>query len=282
MSQTAPFYIYPIINMKISRQVTPENPQPPARLHRPVRLRSGSHSREAARDPVRLMILADDEALIDAVSARAQKRGWESHVLSGATTRRMLARLRIDVLLIDPGAIEFDPWGWLARVATGLPGLALVAISGPSTVGERISALRLGVDDWLEKPAHPDELIERIAGAVRRRRHAEPPLSADALAAGELKIDTAQRTVSAGEASASLTPRELGVLQALMVNQGLVVERESVYVQVWGYTMVRGDRSVDVHVRRLRAKLRTISPEWVYIHTQFRIGYRFQPERMDL
>jgi DNA-binding response OmpR family regulator len=264
--------------MKIRTQAIPENPQPPVRIHRPVRLRGGSHAREAARDPVRLMILADDDALVDALSARAEKRGWESHALSGPTTRRMLARLRIDVLLVDPGAIEFDPWGWLARVATGLPGLALVVISGPSTVGERVNALRLGVDDWLEKPSHPEELIERIAGAVRRRRHAESSFSTEALAAGELKIDAAERTVSAGAASASLTPRELGVLQALMVNQGLVVERESVYVQVWGYTMVPGDRSVDVHIRRLRAKLRKISPEWIYIHTQFRIGYRFQPE----
>jgi DNA-binding response OmpR family regulator len=279
LSQSALFYIYLIRNMKIRMQAIPENPQPPVRIHRPVRLRTGLHSREVVRDPVRLMILADDDALIDALSARAEKRGWESHALSGATTRRMLARLRIDVLLVDPGAIEFDPWGWLGRVATGLPGLALVVISGPSTVGERVSALRLGVDDWLEKPSHPDELIERIAGAVRRRRHAESPLSADALAAGELKIDAAKRTVSVGEASVSLTPRELGVLQALMVNQGLVVERESIYVQVWGYTMVPGDRSVDVHIRKLRAKLRKISPGWTYIHTQFRIGYRFQPEQ---
>lgn len=226
------------------------------------------------------MILGGDDALVEAVGDRADRRGWESHVLSGPTTRRMLARLRIDVLLVDPGAIEFDPWGWLARVATGLPGLSVVVVSGPSTVGERVDALRLGVDDWLEKPVHPDELIERIAGAVRRRRHSESSPAGDALAAGELKIDATGRTVSVGAASASLTPRELGVLQALMVNQGLVVERESVYVQVWGYTMVPGDRSVDVHVRRLRAKLRKISPGWTYIHTQFRIGYRFQPERL--
>lgn len=267
--------------MMIETQAILGDPGPPLRLHRPIRLRgSVGYARESRQEPVRLMILDGDDALVKALSARAAKRGWESHRLSGATTRRLLARLRIDVLLVDPAAIEFDPWGWLARVLTGLPGLAVVVVAGPSTVGERVKALRLGIDDWLEKPSHPDELIERVAGAVRRRRYADSSSPASALAAGELQVDTTELTVHAGGVAASLTPRELGVLQALMVNQGLVVGRESIYVQVWGYTMVPGDRSVDVHIRRLRSKLRDISPEWAYIHTQFRIGYRFQPERI--
>lgn len=225
------------------------------------------------------MILDRDPELVRELSDRAARRGWESHALSSPATRRLLARMRIDALLVDPAAVKFDPWGWLARVAAGLPGLAVVVVTGPSTVGERIHALQLGVDDWLEKPSHPDELLERIAVAVRRRRHAESAPAAGAMVAGKLKIEATERRVLVGEASATLTERELGVLGVLMANQGLVVERESLYVQVWGYTMVSGDRSVDVHVRRIRAKLRELSPEWVYIHTQFRIGYRFQPER---
>lgn len=232
---------------------------------------------------VRLMILDHDSELAREVASRARRRGWESHALGGLATKRLLARMRIDALLVDPAAIEFDRWGWLARTTTGLPGLAVVVAAGPSTVGERIHALRSGVDDWLDKPSHPDELIERIAGAVRRRRHAAPELTAGEMTAGRLKIDATVRRVFVGDAPATgtaLTARELGVLKVLMAGQGLVVEREKVFVRVWGYTMVPGDRSVDVHVRKIRAKLREISPGWEYIHTQFRIGYRFQPERV--
>jgi DNA-binding winged helix-turn-helix (wHTH) protein len=60
-----------------------------------------------------------------------------------------------------------------------------------------------------------------------------------------------------------------------------VLEREQIYQRVWGYTMVRGDRSVDVFVRKLRTKLEKLSPEWRYVHTHFGIGYRFAPERLD-
>jgi DNA-binding winged helix-turn-helix (wHTH) protein len=60
-----------------------------------------------------------------------------------------------------------------------------------------------------------------------------------------------------------------------------VLEREDIYQRVWGYTMVRGDRSVDVFVRKLRQKLEALSPEWRYVHTHFGVGYRFAAERAD-
>ena len=60
-----------------------------------------------------------------------------------------------------------------------------------------------------------------------------------------------------------------------------MLEREDIYQRVWGYTMARGDRSVDVFVRKLRQKLEAISPEWRYVHTHFGVGYRFAAERAD-
>jgi DNA-binding response OmpR family regulator len=227
---------------------------------------------------VRLMILDRDPEAVRDLASRASNRGWESHVLDSPVTRRLLVRMGIDALLVDPAVIDFDPWSWLTRVLASIPGLAVVVSAGPSTVEERIRALGLGVDDWLQKPSHPDELIERISAAVRRRREAErEPLTRLPLTA-RLEVDTAERRVRVAERSATLTERELEVLWVLMANQGLVVERESLFVQLWGYTMVPGDRSVDVHVHKIRAKLRRISPGWNYIHTQHRIGYRFQPE----
>src|SRR2546421_310021 len=65
------------------------------------------------------------------------------------------------------------------------------------------------------------------------------------------------------------------------VADGRVLEREDIYQWVWGYTMVRGDRSVDVFVRKLRQKLEALSPEWRYVHTHFGVGYRFAAERID-
>jgi DNA-binding response OmpR family regulator len=232
------------------------------------------------REPVRLMILDRDHELIQALSVRAARRGWESHVLGKTTTRRLLARMKIDVLLIDPAIVDSDPWEWLEGVVSGLPSLSVVVYAGASTVSERVRALQFGVDDWLGKPVHPDEVIARVESAVRRRQRANRGPVARPLNAGEIEIRTAERQAFVGGVSAHLTQREFEVLSVLTDRQGTVVERGEIFARVWGYAMVPGDRSVDVHVRKIRSKLAVVSPGWSYIHTQFRIGYRFQPERI--
>src|ERR1700750_2624798 len=84
-----------------------------------------------------------------------------------------------------------------------------------------------------------------------------------------------------GDRSASLSRKEYELLRQLAAADGRVLEREDIYQRVWGYTMVRGDRSVNVFVRKLRQKLEALSPEWRYVHTHFGVGYRFAAERVD-
>jgi hypothetical protein len=74
-----------------------------------------------------------------------------------------------------------------------------------------------------------------------------------------------------------LTRREFELIELLASAEGRVLEREEIYQRVWGYAMARGDRSVDVFVRKLRQKLERASPGWRYIHTHFGVGYRFAP-----
>ena len=78
---------------------------------------------------------------------------------------------------------------------------------------------------------------------------------------------------------ASLTVREFQVLEALAERPDRVITREAIYDRVWGGRMPNRDRAVDVHVRRLRAKLDRVSPEWTFIHTHFGIGYRLAPDQ---
>jgi DNA-binding response OmpR family regulator len=230
-------------------------------------------------EPLRLMILDRDSEFVRALIVAGAERGWEGHVLSGPTTRRLLARMRIQALVLDPVALGPDPWGWVDRVASGLPGLAVIVCSASSTVSERVHALQRGVDDWLDKPSSAEELVARIETAVRRRSQvACDSVSSDAILAGELEIRISKRQAFVDGVSIGLTRREFGVLAAIARAEGAVVERERIYLRVWGYTMVAGDRSVDVHVRKLRRKLQRVSPQWSYIHTQFRIGYRFHPQ----
>ena len=96
----------------------------------------------------------------------------------------------------------------------------------------------------------------------------------------EIRSDRFQAFV--GSQSIDLTRREFELIELLAGAEGRVLEREEIYSRLWGYAMVRGDRSVDVFVRKLRQKLEKASPEWRYIHTHFGIGYRFAAESLEV
>jgi DNA-binding winged helix-turn-helix (wHTH) protein len=99
--------------------------------------------------------------------------------------------------------------------------------------------------------------------------------------AGEVEIRSDRFQAFVGTQSIDLTRREFELIELLASAEGRVLEREEIYSNLWGYTMVRGDRSVDVFVRKLRQKLERASPRWRYIHTHFGIGYRFAAESLD-
>jgi DNA-binding response OmpR family regulator len=144
-----------------------------------------------------------------------------------------------------------------------------------------VRGLRLGADDWVTKPCHPEELIARVEAVVRRRRRAEARGDRGPLVAGEIEIRADQFQAFVAGTSIDLTRREFELIQLLADAHGQVLQREEIYQRVWGYAMAHGDRSVDVFVRKLRRKLAQASPGWHYIHTHFGVGYRFAPEAVD-
>src|SRR5262249_41863771 len=141
-----------------------------------------------------------------------------------------------------------------------------------------VRGLRMGADDWLSKPCHPEELIARVEAVVRRRRRADTRTEDGPVVAGELEIRADRFQAYVRGESVDLTRREFELVELLANAEGRVLEREDIYRRVWGYEMARGDRSVDVFVRKLRQKLEKASPDWKYIHTHFGVGYRFAVE----
>jgi DNA-binding response OmpR family regulator len=144
-----------------------------------------------------------------------------------------------------------------------------------------VRGLRLGADDWMTKPCHPEELIARVEAVVRRRKRAEARADAGPLLIGEVEVRRDRFQAFVGGVGLDLTRREFELIELLAGASGQVMQREEIYQRVWGYAMVHGDRSVDVFVRKLRQKLERASPGWRYIHTHFGIGYRFAAELVD-
>jgi len=227
---------------------------------------------------MRIAVIDTDSGFLQVLGNRVQRMGWEHRVLASAVRPEELVAMRLQALVVDLSVIGPQAWDYLERVAGVLPGLGIVVCTGGSTVAQRVRALRIGADDWLAKPCHPEELIARIEAVVRRRRRAEGHVEAPAVHAGDLEIRADRFQAFVAGRPADLTRREFELLELLAGAEGRVLEREDIYRRVWGYEMARGDRSVDVFVRKLRQKLERASPGWRYVHTHFGVGYRFAAE----
>jgi len=217
-----------------------------------------------------------DAGFIQVLRRRLLDRGWDHTITAGAVSPEALIRMRLNALVIDITVLGPDCWPYLESVCTRLPGLAVIVCTGPSSVAQRVRGLRLGVDAWVTKPCHPEELLSVVEAALRRHRRAELAVLEPPTVAGEVMIRHELHQAFVGEVSVGLTAREFEILQ-LLVQSDRVLRREEIYQRIWGYTMAHGDRSVDVFVRKLRQKLRLASPGWDYIHTHFGVGYRFEP-----
>lgn len=227
---------------------------------------------------IRLAVIDDDSGFVTVLSKRTESAGWQQRVLVSAIPPEELVAMKLSALLVDLAVLGDEAWAYLERVCGMLPDLGVIVCTGRSTVAQRVRGLRLGVDDWIGKPCHPEEVMARVEAVSRRRRRSRPGVEAGPLVAGELEVRADQFQAFVGNSSLDLTRREFELLQLLADAKGQVLEREAIYQRVWGYAMAHGDRSVDVFIRKLRQKLEKRSPGWSYIHTHFGVGYRFDPE----
>jgi len=138
---------------------------------------------------------------------------------------------------------------------------------------DKVTGLDMGANDYITKPFEIEELLARIRAALRRR--APKPEQDDILVSGKLSLDPARYAVSYGGAPLSLTNREFELLRALMLNRGIVLSRERLLEQVWGYEYFGETNVVDVYIRYLRQK---IDDQYgvKLIHTVRGVGYVFR------
>jgi DNA-binding response OmpR family regulator len=242
-------------------------------LERPASAPGSAHMRVA--------VLDTDSGFLQVLGKRLERLGWEHRVLASAVPTDTVVAMRLNAIVIDLAVLGPQAWDYLEKICGALPGLGVVVCTGQSTVAQRVRGLRMGADDWLTKPCHPEELLARVEAVVRRRRRAEAREERAPIHAGEVQIRADRFQAYVGETSVDLTRREFELIELLAAAEGRVLEREEIYQRVWGYAMARGDRSVDVFVRKLRQKLEKASPEWRYIHTHFGVGYRFSPEPVE-
>lgn len=149
----------------------------------------------------------------------------------------------------------------------------ILLLTARHEVGDRVAGLDAGADDYLVKPFAVDELLARVRALLRRHT---PGTNSTVLAVGDLRLDPERREVTRGGRSIDLTKTEFDLLQLLMEQHGIVLSREYLYEEIWGFNFETNSKSLDVYVGYLRRKIE-VGDEPKLLHTVRGVGYVVRP-----
>ena len=180
-----------------------------------------------------------------------------------------------DLILLDIMMPEMDGYEFI-RVFSRESETPIILLTAKLEESDKVVGLELGADDYVTKPFGMRELLARVRAVLRRAAKSAP--SAEVLRAADVTLDKGMRAVSVGGRPISLTPTEFDLLAELMSAQGRVLSRGALLEAVQGVALDSMERSINVHVSNLRAKIEPDPGQPRYIETVFGVGYRFNPD----
>jgi two-component system alkaline phosphatase synthesis response regulator PhoP len=222
----------------------------------------------------RILVVDDEPSVTDLLAYNLRKAHYEVNIAAdGREALRLAAQAKPDLILLDLMIPEVDGLD-VCRELRRTSRVPIIMITARGEEADRVVGLELGADDYVTKPFSVRELMARIKAVLRRAQNEGEETSAIITGAGDLRMDTESRLVTVADTPVELTRLEFDLLHRLLVNPGRVLTRERLLEQAWGYDYVGDTRAVDSAVKRLRAKLRAVSPEADCIESVRGIGYR--------
>ena len=199
------------------------------------------------------ILLCEDEAAVAAAIARGlQRHGAAVDVVGDGADALHHARVyRYDVIVLDRGLPDVSGDDVCRALNAEQPATKVLMLTAAATVDEIVEGLRLGADDYLSKPFRFDELVARIHALARRAEPARPAV----MRRGDIELDPARRTATLSGRPLDLTPKEFGVLEALMAADGAVVSAGELLERVWDANADPFTNTVRMTVMKLRRKL---------------------------
>ena len=223
-----------------------------------------------------ILVVDDEEHLRSLLNAYLTQEGFR--VITTGTGRdalRLARQERPDLIVLDIMMPEMDGYEFM-RLHNQEQNTPIIMLTARVDETDRVLGLEMGADDYVTKPFSPRVLVARIR-AVLRRSGQNPP-EPEVLRAADITLDRGTHTVSVGDRLVDLTPSEFDLLSALMSSPGRVFTRVDLLARVQGTLYEGYERTIDVHVRNLRAKIEPSSRHPRYIETVYGVGYRFAQE----
>jgi len=221
-----------------------------------------------------IVVAEDDGPIRDLLAHHLRRDGFSAIAVADGFAALRASRNGADLLILDiglPGADGFDVARTLRHERRDLP---IVMLTARSDEVDRVVGFELGADDYVTKPFSPREVVARVRAVLRRcgREAAPAPV---VLQFGRLEIDEGAREARVDGTEVRLKPREFSLLLELARHAGIALSRECLLQRVWGFDFEGDERTVDVHVRRLRARIEEDAGHPPIVQTVHGYGYKF-------
>jgi two-component system, OmpR family, response regulator MprA len=216
----------------------------------------------------RVLVVEDDQEIADVLRRSLRNEGYEVRTSAdGVDALDVAAGFIPDLVVLDLGLPRMDGVEVCQRLRADSD-VPILMLTARAETEDRVGGLDSGADDYLVKPFERKELLARIRALLRRR----PPRGSASLQVGDLSLNPDTREVRRGEREIELTNREFELLEYLMHNERLVVSRERLLDEVWGYDPMAATNTIDVFISNLRRKLE-VGEETRLLHTKRGAGY---------
>jgi two-component system response regulator RegX3 len=225
----------------------------------------------------RILVVEDEESFSDALSYMLRREGFEvSLAPTGPDGLAEFDRAGADLVLLDlmlPGLSGLE----VCRQLRSQSDVPVIMLTAKDSEVDKVVGLELGADDYVTKPFSARELVARIRAVLRRRGEAEEvALGASVLEAGPVRMDVDRHIVTVSGHSTALPLKEFELLEFLLRNTGRVLTRGQLIDRIWGSDYVGDTKTLDVHVKRLRAKIEPQPSSPRYLMTVRGLGYKFE------
>lgn len=226
-----------------------------------------------------ILIVDDEERLVSLVRAYLEQEGFQVVTARDGREALFVARqARPDLVILDLMMPEMDGYEFL-RLHRQEQNTPIIVLTARVEESDRVLGLELGADDYVTKPFSPRELAARVRAVLRRSGQEAP--RAGVLQEGRIRLDREAHLVTIDGAPVDLTPSEFDLLSTLMNTPGRAFSRLELLDRIQGTAYEGYERTIDVHVKNLRAKLEEDAHNPQYIETVYGVGYRFAVQNDD-
>jgi len=225
----------------------------------------------------KILVVEDETSFSEALSYLLSREGFDVSVAdSGTRAIEEFDRHGADLILLDlmlPGLSGTE----VCRQIRSKSNVPIIMLTAKDAEVDKVVGLELGADDYVTKPYSTPELVARIKAVLRRVSDSNDQQSSDStLTAGPVRMDVERHIVTVNGSTQSLPLKEFELLEYLIRNSGRVLTRSQLIDRVWGSDYFGDTKTLDVHVKRLRAKIEADPANPVFIQTVRGLGYKFE------